>query len=51
MKLQGMTRNKPVILMRQGNSKYERAQNFGEDESEWEHVSRQNERNEIDVTW
>ena len=51
MKLQGMTRNKPIILMRKGNSKYERTQNFGEDESEWEHVSRQNERNEIDMTW
>ena len=51
MKLQGMTRNKPIILMRKGNSKYKRTQNFGEDESEWEHVSRQNERNDIDMTW
>ena len=47
-----MTRNKPIILMRQGDSKYGEHRTlgkFGEDESEWEHVRRQNERNEIDM--
>lgn len=46
-----MTRNKPIIVMRKGSSKYERAQKFGEHENEWEHVSRQYERNETYVAW
>lgn len=46
-----MIRNKPIIVMRKGSSKYERAQKFGEHENEWEHVSRQYERNETYMAW